>query len=521
MINLKIALAQIEVLPGHPDRNVEKILKFITEAKDQNADVIIFPKNSIAGSMIGNVANQTAFINDCKSYAEEIINSNDDIKIIFENVVDESANFRSISDSSPFALGNKKILDDLLSHQAKTENHPIVYVNCVGVQNKGKTIYNFEGASTVYNSSGEIIFRAKSFEESLNFIDLEKIDSMSPIVETEEIEAAAIYNALYHGVKSFLKQIGMNKIVIGISGGIDSAVDTALYTKVLGAENVLLVNMPSKFNSSTTRNLSEQHAKNLGCNYMIVPIQESVDHTVKQLESTEIIFLKDNSTHQIKISSFVKENIQARDRSSRILAALAAAFGGGFTCNANKAETTIGYATMYGDCAGVVSALADLWKFQVYALANYINDEIFQREVIPQGIIDIVPSAELSTAQNVDEGKGDPLKYDYHDYLFRSFVENKFTPEDILNYYAENTLEETIGCQAGLVKKYFPTAEEFTNDLERWWKQFTGIAVAKRIQAPPLIAVTDHAFGSDFAESQNGTYFTRRYKSLKEKLLTK
>ncbi|MBR3051685.1 MAG: NAD(+) synthase, partial [Selenomonadaceae bacterium] len=295
--------------------------------------------------------------------------------------------------------------------------------------------------------------------------------------------------------------------VIGVSGGIDSAVAAALYTKICGAENVYLVNMPSKFNSATTKNLSEQLAKNLGCKYFVVPIQESVDWTVKQLESVGL-----------EVSDFVKENIQARDRSARILAAIAASVGGGFTCNANKAESTVGYATLYGDATGFLSALADLWKFQVYDLARYMNEKIFCREVIPQGIIDIVPSAELSTAQNVDEGKGDPLKYPYHDYLFRAFAERHLTPEDILNWYAEKVLEENIGCAAGLVEKYFPTAADFIADLERWWKQFTGISVAKRIQSPPILAVTENPYGAR-AESQNCIHFTKKYLELKNRLL--
>ena len=150
-------------------------------------------------------------------------------------------------------------------------------------------------------------------------------------------------------------------------------------------------------------------------------------------------------------------------------------------------------------------------------MAHYLNDEIYGREVIPQGIIDIVPSAELSDAQNVDEGKGDPLHYDYHDYLFRAFVEKKLTPEDILQFYIDENLEENIGCRAGLVQKYFPMAEDFVADLEKWWKQFQGIAVAKRIQAPPIIAVSSRPFGS-FNESQNPPHFTKKYFDLKSKL---
>ena len=137
---------------------------------------------------------------------------------------------------------------------------------------------------------------------------------------------------------------------------------------------------------------------------------------------------------------------QARDRSARILAGLAASVGGAFTCNGNKTEFTIGYATLYGDLAGFLAASGDLWKYQVYDLANYLNREIFKREVIPQGTIDIIPSAELSENQDITKGQGDPLQYEYHDRLFKSFIEpwNRMTPEDLLLAYKENRLEAIL-----------------------------------------------------------------------------
>lgn len=419
--------------------------------------------------------------------------------------LDKDISFEKLQLEDEFA-DEDELFADIIDDEEDTEKPPLIYVGTIGIQNTGKTIYTFDGTSAVFNSRGEIVQIAEPFKDGLNFVEFEKIDKL-PALELPEVgEAEKIYRAISYGVKTFLEQIGVNKVVIGVSGGIDSAVAAVLYVQVVGAENVYLINMPSKFNSATTKNLSELLAKNLGCKYYVVPIQESVDWTVKQLEE-----------RGFEVSNFVKENIQARDRSSRILATIAASVGGVFTCNANKAESTVGYATLYGDEAGFLSALADLWKFQVYDLARYMNEKVYNREVIPQGIIDIVPSAELSTAQNVDEGKGDPLRYPYHDYLFRAFVEKNLTPEDILELYIDGELEENIGCEAGLVEKYFPTAQDFITDLERWWKQFTGMGVAKRIQSPPILAVTEKPFGVR-AESQNGVHFTRRYFELKQTL---
>ena len=535
---MKIGLAQIEIAAGHPDINAAKILNYVAQAKQENCTAIIFPAAAISGRLF---MAQAAYLRECENFCKEIVAASEGITIIFGNINDifiandgklahhvrdkfiftgdlDEMHLCFAFDSAPFVIGNNLERDKTNAARVAEVKCPLIYVNGVGVQNSGKTIYTFDGGSTVYNSAGKVVVRVESYVEKLQIVDFDEIENLPEIQTETEPEAAEIYRALNYGVDKFLKQIGINKVVIGVSGGIDSAVAAALYTKILGAENVLLVNMPSVFNSATTRNLSEQLAKNLGCKYAVVPIQKSVDSTIRQLEFTPVTFLADNSTEEIKISGFVRENIQARDRSSRILAALAATIGGGFTCNANKAEATIGYCTLYGDNAGFLAATADLWKFQVYALARYFNEKIYEREVIPQGIIDIVPSAELSDAQNVDEGKGDPLHYDYHDYLFRAFVEKVAAPEDILNWYINGNLEEQIGCTEGLVKKYFPTAQDFIADLERWWKQFTGIAVAKRIQSPPLMAVTSRAFGS-FHESQNGVHFTKKYLELKESLI--
>ena len=436
--------------------------------------------------------------------------------------------------SSPYTLGKNNKRNRVFSRQAQSVNRHLIYVNNTGIQNNGKTIYTFDGLSTVYNQNGEIIDYCPPFSAVLKCLELDLtrdreknlastkfgLDLLPKTMESDT-DIRSIYTALHYGTQGFLRSIGMKKVVIGASGGIDSAVSAALYVKILGPDNVLLVNMPSKFNSKTTKDLSAKLARNLGCLYTIMPIQEVVDHTIQQINQTPITNLTTGAQQQLTVTSFVAENIQARDRSARVLAGVAAAFSGGFTCNANKSEATVGYSTLYGDQAGFLANLADLWKHQVYELAHFLNTDIYHREVIPQETMDIVPSAELSFDQAVDQGKGDPIIYPYHDYLFKAFMEhwNRCTPEDILLWYEQGNLEEKIGCQPGLVGQLFSTPVAFITDLEKWWSLYTGMAVAKRIQAPPVLAISRRAYGFDHREAQNGTYLTTNYLKLKDKII--
>ena len=540
--------------------------------------------------------------------------------------------------SSPYTVHKQEHRHALFSAQAKRYKTPIAYTNHVGIQNNGKNICIYDGCSTLYDVNGSVVEEVPSFENTVrptllkdtlwqplshtssehkatfkdstvsrhisennssdkndiyNACDTHDLDNLdnsrvpansNNTLATTPHYIPTLFKALQYGLRQFLTQTGIKNIVIGASGGIDSALNAALYSTVLKPENLYLVNMPSRYNSDMTKDLAYQLARNIGCHYGIFPIEESISATIKQLENTSftkynthvipelhhhgnvhattmqdvkentvssekdvsqtVLYSSDqtianydeqrpiesdsNTTSFLQLSTIGKENIQARNRSSRILSGIASAVNGAFTCNGNKTEFTVGYATMYGDLAGFLAVTGDMWKTDVYALARYMNEHIFQREVIPQGSIDVVPSAELSDAQDVTQGLGDPLQYEYHDCLFRAFVEGtphtpphqRLTPEDILCAYEKGTLEHLLGLQ-NPVSHYFTSTEQFINDLERWWKSFNGLAVAKRIQSPPLFLISERAFGADLSESQLKPYISRGYETCKSRLLEK
>jgi NAD+ synthase (glutamine-hydrolysing) len=418
--------------------------------------------------------------------------------------------------ASPYTLGKEQKRHRLFAATCKRLQVHMLYVNAVGLQNNGKTLFAFDGASAWYGPQGQILWQAPACVEQVGLEVEEAINNSK--VEPLGNSIAQIYTALKFAVTRYMEQSGLQKVVIGASGGIDSAVCAALLSTIIEPEQMLLVNMPSRYNSKTTISLAQKLAQALGCFYAEVPIEESVAHTRSQIDGLKISNAR--ATQELSLSEFHLENIQARDRSSRILAALAAAFGGVFTCNANKTETMVGYSTLYGDHGGFLAPLADLWKWQVYELGHYLNEHVYKREVIPAGIFTIVPSAELSSAQNVEEGKGDPIVYEYHDRLFAAWMQNwnRLTPEDILNAYKNGSLESLLGLPKPL-NYYFADVASWISDLEKWWKLYKGMGIAKRVQSPPIVAISRRCFGFDLRESLLAPYFTQNYEQLRSELL--
>ncbi len=432
---------------------------------------------------------------------------------------------------SPFTQGKNEKRRRVFESRVRAIGVPLYYVNGVSLQNNAKTLYTFDGRSTAYGPDGVVLAEMSAFADDMLVLPLamEKPLASTPAPLTSQPSALTvpsprigeIHQALRYAAKQFLASIGQSKVVIGISGGIDSAVAAALYREILPPENLLLVNMPSHFNSVTTRKLAQAVAANLGCLYAEVPIEDSFVLTQEQIHGLDIRSRDGSLQSTLALQGLGLENIQSRDRGGRILPAVAAAFGGVFTCNANKAELTVGYTTLYGDLGGYLALLGDLWKSEVYALGRYLNDHVYKYAAIPEGCFTVVPSAELSANQAVDEGKGDPLIYPYHDRLFHSWVQrwNRVTPEEILEWYAAGTLNQNLACEGVDAQALFPDAKAFILDLEKWWELYNGMAVAKRVQAPPIVAVSARAFGFDHRDSMGSPFFSSRYRELRAKML--
>jgi NAD+ synthase (glutamine-hydrolysing) len=376
---------------------------------------------------------------------------------------------------------------------------PLCHVNTVGVQDHGKVFFIFSGESGVYHCGERISPAAELCAPAIIHAAVGKEPtsvSCSREVSVDEQRAGRTAHALLHGTGTMLRRLGLQRVVIGLSGGIDSALTALLYSRLIDPADLLLLNLPGPYSSPTTRNLARHLATTLGCRYAEVPITPAVEFTRQQFAELRLNGPGSHSGDRLPLSDYDLENVQARDRGGRVLAAAAAAFGGVISCNTNKTELAIGYGTLYGDICGWLAAIGDLWKGDVYGVARYLNDHICSEPAIPEGIFAVKPSAELSAAQAVDEGRGDPLIYPYHDKLFRAWVERPggVAEEELVAWYRSGTLAQQLNYN-GDVAAIFPDVDALVSDSRRWWRLYQGLAIAKRLQAPPVLAVSRRPFG--------------------------
>jgi len=288
----------------------------------------------------------------------------------------------------------------------------VIYVNQIG----GNDSLIFDGASMALTADGKVAAQALAFEEDLVLFDTETGQGEIHEQPREEIEYA--YRALVLGTHDYVSKCGFKKVLVGLSGGVDSAVVAAIAVKALGAENVQGVSMPGPYSSEGSKNDSKALATNLGIELITLPIGDVFDSYRKALAP---VF---RGTPE----GVAEENIQARIRGNYLMA-LSNKFGSMLLSTGNKSELAVGYCTLYGDMAGGLAVISDVPKLMIYELANFVNRE---RELIPQATIDKPPSAELRPDQK-DEDSLPP--YDVLDRILKLYIEDLKSPQEIADRY--------------------------------------------------------------------------------------
>lgn len=382
---------------------------------------------------IWNVGNENPLYNICPM--DILVKENPDIMI-------------NIS-ASPFDADKAEQRRGIILENVSRYHIPMYYCNYVGAQ----TEIIFDGGSVVANSAGVVVDEMPFFGEALRIYDTEEVESAEKITFNQVSRIEKIHDAIVLGIKDYFGKQGFTKAVVGLSGGIDSAVTVALAARALGTENVLSVLMPSEYSSGHSVDDSLQLVENLRSPYKIVPIKN-----IYQSFLTEL-----NPNFEGKPFDVTEENIQARTRGV-ILMAFSNKFGNILLNTSNKSEAAVGYGTLYGDMAGGLSVIGDVYKTEVYELARFINKD---GEIIPENILIKAPSAELRP----DQKDSDSLpEYEILDVILKEYIEGRKGPREII---AE-------GYDEALVKRILKLVNR---------------AEYKRYQTPPMLRVSKKAFG--------------------------
>lgn len=353
--------------------------------------------------------------------------------------------------ASPFDYHHDEDRIKILSDNAKKYKLPLFYVNQVGAQ----TELIFDGGSLVFDQEGELKAEMKYFEEDLQVFDLSEIQNVKNKYPAppRDSDIKQIHDALVLGIKDYFQKSGFKKAVLGLSGGIDSAVVCALACEALGAENVMAVLMPSKYSSDHSVKDALDLVNNMGCKHEIIEIKAATE-AFDQMLAKPFEGLPFNVT---------EENIQARCRGVVVMA-MSNKFGYILLNTSNKSECAVGYGTLYGDMCGAMSVLGDVYKTQVFELAKFINAE---KEIIPINTIVKPPSAELRPNQKDSDSLPD---YDTLDRILFQHIEKKQGAKAII-------------------------AQGFDETLVKRILKMVNIAEFKRYQTPPILRVSSKAFG--------------------------
>ena len=386
--------------------------------------------------------------------------------------------------ASPFCPGKRQARDEIIRRHLAELHKPLAYINTAGAADNGKNIIPFDGESLVYDADGRLIAIGRQFEAQLLVVDLDPAAPSArlplPAMEADR----EMYEGLVMALRDYMRKTGFERAVVAVSGGIDSALALAIAADALGPDRVSAYNMPSRFNSSTTRSIAERVARAFGVAYGVIPIQDIDEHVRAVFEA---------NAHPI-VQSFTRENLHARIRGLLMMAESNDTGALLISCG-NETEIALGYATLYGDMCGGVSLIGDLSKLDVYRLARHVNAK-HGIEKIPEEAFHIRPSAELA------EDQYDPFDYWVVAPVVGEIVERRTSPAELVRLFEQHALDPA---------RFVPDAEGRTVYDKHTSASFREVvydcfrrirrSVYKRLQGPPIVVVTERAFGLDLRET--------------------
>lgn len=364
-----------------------------------------------------------------------------------EKLIKEGATLLINISASPYAYGKREARRKMLSVLTRQNNIPLVYVCFVGAQ----TELIFDGASMCFSRNGDLVLLGESFCE--DYFTFHTNENLAPIHEVERRFEEEIHDALIFGLREYCSKLGFKKVVLGLSGGIDSALVAYIAVRALGKDNVHVLLMPSKYSTPSSLSDARKLADNLGIQFTKVTLHSVINKLEEKL----------TYAFQKSIAGITEENLQARIRGIFAMA-YSNRFGNLLLTTGNKSEIAVGYTTLYGDMAGGLSVIGDLYKTDIYKLARFINRG---KEIIPTEIISKAPSAELKEGQT-DQDTLPP--YELLDHILRMYLEENKEIKEITNEIGD---EETVLKVLRMVDN-----NEF-----------------KRKQAAPVLRVSKKAFG--------------------------
>jgi len=367
-----------------------------------------------------------------------------------KKLADKNVDFMINVSASPFAVGKQKLRETMLSAIAKKYGKTILYVNQCG----GNDDLVFDGRSCIFDGQGNLFSRGKMFEEDVVFANLK--NKTSKIIEDDKSQEAEAWMALVTATRDYVRKCGFEKVLLGLSGGIDSALTAAIAQEALGADKVLAVLMPSPYSSKGSVDDSLKLAERLEIKTLKLPIENIMNAFDETLH---------DAFKGLK-SGLAEENIQARIRGN-LLMALSNKYGALLLTTGNKSELAVGYCTIYGDMSGGFAVISDVPKTLVYKIARWLNKQN-KKAIIPVEIIEKAPSAELRLDQKDQDTLPD---YELLDKILKMYIEEHKSMEEI----------KIQGIDSDILNKV---------------KHMVKVAEFKRKQAAPGVKITDQAFGS-------------------------